>query len=282
LHRHARGLDVRVEDTTEQLAALAVQGPSARRVLAPLVDFDLGQMPFFRVRPAKIAGVRGWISRTGYTGDLGYELFVDAAHAPAVWDAVTESGAPFQLQPFGLDALDVVRIEAGFVLNGVDYFSARTAVIEARKSTPDEVGLGFCVELEREVRFVGQDAVERERERGSAWDLVGVEVDWQELDALYRSYGLPPHLAPVASRLAVPVYAADGRTQVGQLTSQTWSPVLKRYIGLATVRRGSHDAGSALRVEHSVEYERRTVSAKVVERTFFDPPRKRDTQRAAT
>lgn len=275
LQRHAGGLEVTLEDTTESLAALALQGPLAREVLGPVVDFDLGAMPFFRARPAKIAGVAGWVARTGYTGDLGYEVFVPPEGALRVWDALVAAGRPVLLTPFGLDALDVTRIEAGFVLQGVDYFSARGALIEARKSTPDEIGLGFCVDLHRATRFVGQSAVEAERVRGPAWDLVGVELDWEELDALYRSYDLPPHLAPAASRLAVPVYAADGRTQVGQVTSQTWSPLLKRYLGLATVRRSEAALGTPLRVEHTVEYERRTVRATVVPRTFFDPERKR-------
>lgn len=282
LHRNARGLDVRIDDRTEDLGALAVQGPLSRSCLAPLVDFDLGKMPFFRVRPAKIAGVSGWIARTGYTGDLGYEVFVDAADAVRVWDAAFEAGARFGLTPFGLDALDVTRIEAGFVLQGVDYFSARTAVIPSRKSTPDEIGLGGCVELDgRAVRFLGQDKVEAERAAGSVWDLVGVELDWSELDGLYRAYGLPPQLGPVASRLAVPVYAEDGRTQIGQVTSSTWSPVTKRYLCLATVRRPHNALGSEVRVEHTVEYERRSVAGRVVPRTFYDPPRKRATVGAA-
>jgi aminomethyltransferase len=275
LARNARGLQVEITETTESLAGLALQGPLSRDVLAGLVDFDLGAMPFFRARAARIAGVAGWVARTGYTGDLGYELFVPPDGAERVWDALLEAGRPSLLAPFGLDALDVTRIEAGFVLQGVDYFSARGALLESRKSTPDEVGLGFCVELDRRTPFVGQDAVEVERRTGSRWDLVGIELDWEELDGLYRSYDLPPHLAPVASRLAVPVYAEDGRTQVGQVTSQTWSPVLKRYLGLATVRRSEGAHGTHLRVEHTVEYERRTVKATVVPRTFFDPERKR-------
>jgi aminomethyltransferase len=275
LGRHARGLDVTIEDTTERYAALAVQGPLARQVLAGLVDFDLGPMPFFRVRHARIAGARGWVSRTGYTGDLGYEVFVEAADAVRVWDALIEAGAPFGLTPFGLDALDVTRIEAGFILQGVDYFSARAALLESRKSTPDEIGLGSTVDLDRGTPFLGQDQVIAERARGSVWDLVGIELDWAEIERLYHGYGLPPHLAPAASRLAVPVYADDGRTQVGQATSHTWSPILKKPLALATVRRPFHALGTTLRVEHTVEYERRTVKGTVVPRTFFDPERKR-------
>lgn len=281
LHRHARGLDVQIEETTERYAALAIQGPLSRDVLSPLADFDIGQMPFFRARSAKLGNIPVTLSRTGYTGDLGYEIFVDAADALPLWDMLTEVGLRYQLTPFGLDALDVVRIEAGFVLQGVDYFSARGALIESRTSTPDEIGLGSCVELERSTRFIGQDAVEAERARGPVWDLVGLELSWEDLERLYHGFGLPPHLAPAASRLAVPVYADDGRTQVGQATSLTWSPVLKRFLALATVKRPHHTIGTALRVEHTVEFERRTVRATVVPRTFFDPARKRATTKNA-
>lgn len=279
LERNARGLQVRIEDTTERWAVLAVQGPMAREVLASVVDFELGAMPFFRVRPASIAGARGWIARAGYTGDLGYELFVDPQDAPRVWDAVMEAGRARLIVPAGLDTLDVARIEAGFILPGVDYHGARGALIASRKVTPDDIGLGGCVELERATPFCGQAEVVADRRRGPTWDLVGVEIDWEELDALYRSEGLPPVLAPVASRLAVPVYAGDGRTQVGQVTSCTWSPLLKRYLALASVRRPNHEPGTELRVEHTVEYTRRTVGARVVPRTFFDPPRKRSVER---
>lgn len=277
LGRLARGLDVAIVDQTDALAALAVQGPAARTILASVVDIDLGPMPFFRVRAARIGGAPGWISRTGYTGDLGYELFVPRHDAERVWDAVIAAGAPHGLVPFGLDTLDVLRIEAGFILQGVDYFSARSALIDARKSTPDEIGLGSTVDLERDVPFVGQEQVVAERARGSTWDLVGVELDWEEIARLYQGYDLPPHFAPAASRLAVPVYAGDGRTQIGQVTSHTWSPITKRYLALATVRRPYHAEGTTLRVEYTVEYERRAVKGTVVPRTFFDPARKKAT-----
>ncbi|MCB9686994.1 MAG: aminomethyl transferase family protein [Alphaproteobacteria bacterium] len=279
LRRNARGLDVSIEDTTERWAALAVQGPASRDVLAGLVDFELPAMPFFRCRAATIAGVRGWVSRTGYTGDLGYEVFVGAADAERVWDAILGAGRTRLVVPMGLDALDVVRIEAGFVLSGVDYHGSRAAMIESRKVTPDDAGLGFCVDLERSTPFCGQSEVVRDRDVGPTWDIVGIELDWAELEGLYHREGLPPHLAPVACRIPVPVYAADGRTQVGQVTSQTWSPILKRYLCLASVRRPHHAIGGRLRIEHTVEYERRTVGGTVVPRTFFDPPRKREVVR---
>lgn len=275
--RQERGLRVQVTDRSEALCALALQGPLSRAILSELVDFELGKMRFFRVRRMKLAGRDVWVSRTGYTGDLGYELWIEPQDALPIWDALLEAGKPYDLEPVGLDALDVARIEAGFVLQGVDYVSARAALTEARKSTPDECGLGWTVDLDRETRFVGQDAVEAERARGARWAFVGLELDWASLEALYEEYGLPPRLAPEASRLPVPIYAPDGRKQVGQVTSSTWSPVLKRYLALGQVYAAHGAEGAAVRVEHTVDFDRRQVPARVCGRPFFDPPRKRET-----
>lgn len=277
LHRFARGLDVEIADSTESLCALALQGPRSRAILGQIVDFPLDRMPFFRVREARIAGRPGWVSRTGYTGDLGYEIWVAPDDALAVYDALTEAGRPHDLLPIGLDALDVLRIEAGFVLQGHDYTSARAALIPSQLSTPDECGLGFTVDLDRETPFVGQEAVIAERQRGSGWAFVGLELSWPELESLYDELGLPPHLAPEACRIPVPIYSADGRRQVGQVTSSTWSPLLKRYLALGQVRAPHGAVGGRLRVEHTVEFQRRQVHATVCERPFYDPPRKRHT-----
>jgi aminomethyltransferase len=265
---------VEIEDTTHKLAALALQGPRSRAVLNQVVDFDLDRMRFFRVRRMKLAGKDVWVSRTGYTGDLGFEIWMQNEDALACWDAIVEAGAPHRLEPIGLDALDVSRLEAGFVLQGVDYFSARTALIESRKSSPWEAALGQTVELDREP-FVGQDALRAERTAGSKWALVAVELSWPELEALYDQWDLPPALAPVAWRTAVPIYGPDGRTQVGQATSGTWSPLLKKNIAMATVLTRYGAPGTRLKMEYTVEYERRTVTATVVEKPLFDPERKR-------
>lgn len=284
-HRHARGYDVEIEDSTDRICGLALQGPLARTVLKPLVAFDMDKMRFFRVRKTTLAGHPVWISRTGYTGDLGFEIMMDNEVALPVWDALIEAGRVHGIEPIGLDALDVTRIEAGFVLQGNDYISAMHCMIEPRKSTPDEVGLGWTVDLDR-APFIGQRALLKEREQGPVWDLVGLELNWAELDALYQSYGLPPHLAPIACRLAVPVYDVGG-VQIGQSTSSTWSPTCKRYLALATVKKPMAAIGTRLEIEHTVEFERRRVTATVVDKPFFDPPRKkstpgRPTPRAAT
>jgi aminomethyltransferase len=278
LHKQSRGFAVELRDTSDTICALALQGPTSRRILRGIVAFDMDKMRFFRQQRTLLAGRPVWISRTGYTGDLGFEIFMDPADALPVWDAIVAAGRGLGLEPVGLDALDVVRIEAGFVLQGVDYVSAARCIIPERKSTPSEAGLGWTVELEREP-FIGQAALRAEAARGPAWDLVGLELDWAELEALYTRHGLPPQLAPIASRSPLPVYDAHG-TQVGQVTSSTWSPTLKKSLALASVRTPFHALGTRLRVEHTVEYVRHTVPATIVERPFFDPPRKRETPAA--
>ncbi len=272
LQRLGRGMQVRIEDASASLAALALQGPNARAVLAACSDADLDGLRFFRVTTAKLDGVDVWITRTGYTGDLGYEIWTQSENALRMWDALVAAGTAFGLRPCGLDALDMTRIEAGFVLAGVDYFSAPRVVLESRKSTPNEIGLGWTIDLERDP-FIGQDALRREKKYGSAWQLVGLEVDWATLEALYDSYGLPTYLPAEACRSALPVYR--GRRQVGQATSHTWSPLLKKQLSLATVRLEDAALGNELQIEHTVEFERRTTKAMIVPMPFFNPTRKR-------
>jgi aminomethyltransferase len=272
LARHARGLDVAIEDTSRTLAALALQGPTSRAVLRELVGPAIDDLRFFRATPARVVGHGVVVTRTGYTGDLGYELWVANEGALALWDALVEAGAPHGLVPLGLDALDVARVEAGFVLMGVDYFSARAAMIESQAATPFEIGLGWTVKLEREP-FVGQAALRAAAQRGPRRELVGVEIDWAAYEALYEEVGLPPALHAETCRLGAPVYV-DGR-QVGQLTSRTWSPALKAYVGLASVLAEHAALGTPLEAEVTIEYERRRCAARVVKKPFFDPERKR-------
>ncbi|HEV8630070.1 MAG TPA: aminomethyltransferase family protein [Thermoanaerobaculia bacterium] len=271
-----RGMKVTLEDSSARLAALALQGPRSREILRAVADADMDALKFFGATRANIAGIPGWITRTGYTGDLGYEAWVEKAEAPRLWDALMEAGQPHGITPAGLDALDVSRIEAGFILLGVDYFSAPKVVLEARKSTPDEIGLGWLVDLERPrfPRFIGRDAIEAERTRGAAWALVGLEVSWEALESLYEGFSLPPNLPATARRDGLPVYDGEGK-QVGKVTSHTWSPILKKYIALASLLAPHAKPGTVLQMEHTVEFERRKVPAKVVKTPFFDPERKR-------
>jgi aminomethyltransferase len=271
--RHARGFDVAIEDVSTHVAALALQGPRARRILESVCDGgDVGALRFFHATQSKIAGVPLDVTRTGYTGDLGYEIWMPAERALPVWDALMEAGAPHALLPLGLDALDVCRVEAGFILLGVDYFSARRCMTDAQKSTPYELGLGWTVHTRRGP-FLGRDALRREKGKGARWALIGLVVDWVELEDLYDSFGLPPQLPGHAWRTAVPVY--DDGSQVGQATSGSWSPILKQNLALASVHAAHAVPGKRLQIEVTVEYQRRRVSATVTDTPFFDPERKR-------
>jgi aminomethyltransferase len=273
LHALGRGLDVTIEDSSARLAALALQGPTSRDILRGAGATEIDKIKFFGVARAEIDGIPVWISRTGYTGDLGYEVWVENGKALAIWDTLIAAGKPHGIEPVGLDALDVTRIEAGFVLLGVDYYSSRKVVLESRKSTPHELGFGWMVDLNRG-NFIGRDAIAAEIERGSAWHLVGLEVSWEELEALYSGFNLPPSLPVAASREGLPIYTEGGQ-QVGQATSHTWSPILKKYLAIASVRGGHEAKGTKLQIEHTVEYERRRVTATVATPPFYNPERKR-------
>jgi len=190
-----------------------------------------------------------------------------------VWDALVANGRAYGLEPAGLDAMDVTRVEAGFLLNGVDYYPATRCLIEDRKSTPYELGLGWMVNVARDP-FIGRDALALEKQMGSSRYLVGLEVDWDEYEALFRMRGLPPDVHPGGWRDARPVYDTRG-VFVGQATSGAWSPLLKKNLALATLKRRYTAPGTHVRFEVTVEYERRTVKATVVDTPFFNPERKR-------
>lgn len=270
----SRGLDLSIEDSTESCAALAIQGPRSRAILENCAGGSIGALRYFRHCRTSVAGFAVEISRTGYTGDLGYEIWTQRDHALDLWDAVIEAGRPHRIEPVGLDALDILRIEAGYVLNGVDYFDARTCFIPSRKSTPDEIGLGWTIELERGV-FTGCAAILHERSLAPRWRFVGLQLDWDEFEALHVNAGLPPAVPLHAWRNAVPVFDRDGG-QVGQATSGAWSPILKSNLALATVEARLAKPGTELRVEVTVEYTRQSVKAIVRPLPFFDPPRKRN------
>jgi len=270
--QNSLGLDVQIEDISEKVAALALQGPTSGKLLHAAAEANIAGLKYFRVTHGKIAGVPVDISRTGYTGDLGYEIWVPWKDAIKVFDALMEKGRAFDIHPAGMVALDIARIEAGLILIEVDYISSKKSLIEEQRYTPGEIGLGKLVDLKKE-SFVGREALAMEAKKGGpARRLVGLEVNWNEVEALYEKIGMAPQVPSTASRVAVPVYR-EGR-QVGKATSTTWSPTLKRMIALATVGRESAAIGTNLSLELTVEAARKTVSAKVVALPFFNPARK--------
>jgi aminomethyltransferase len=274
LRLNARRLDVEIEDQTEALAALALQGPLSRDVLEAASQSSLAELPYFGRRELAIGGVPIDVSRTGYTGDLGYELWIPVGDALTVWDALAQTGTSYGLRAAGILALDVVRVEAGLIMAGVDYISAHHALIPEQRYSPYELGLDRLVKLDKDVPFVGRAALRREQETGGPpRRLVGLDLDWADLERLYAAHGLAPALSPNAWRDEIPIY--DFGQQVGRATSGSWSLVLKKNLAMGTVAAASAEIGTELEMEWTVEGERGRIGAEVVELPFFDPPRKR-------
>jgi glycine cleavage system T protein (aminomethyltransferase) len=270
---NATGLHVDIEDVSAEVAALALQGPKSRAVLEAASGEDWGDMRYFRRRMTRIGGLTVDVTRTGYTGDLGYELWVDAARAAELWDALFRAGSGYGLRPVGMQALDVLRVEAGLILLDSEFTSVRNAFSLEQEYSPYELGLGRLVDLGKR-RFVGKRALVAEQAAGGpARRLVGMEFDWDDVEAAFARHGLPAVLAAGTSRSAVPVYR--GSRQVGRATSVTWSPVLKRVIALGIVEESVSRVGSGLQVEWTVEGARERAGATVVKLPFLDLARKR-------
>jgi aminomethyltransferase len=272
LHMNAVGMEVSIEDISERMGALSLQGPLSRDILSRAAAVDVSSLQYFRMIEGAVRGIPVAISRTGYTGDLGYEIWVDAAEAVALWDALMEAGKPYGLTPAGVWAMDIARIEAGLIMLDVDYYSAHHALIEARKSTPYEINLGWAVSAGKGP-FNGRRALAAERARGAAWGFVGLEVDWESFERLFRAHGLPPQIPNIAWRMSAPVYR-DGK-QIGYATSGCWSPILKKSLALAHLRAPRFAAGTPVKLEVTVEHRRETADAVVRKLPFFEPERKK-------
>ena len=270
LEANALGLDVSIEDVSDSIAALSLQGPLSAAILRELGD--LPALKYFRIARATVRGIPVEVSRTGYTGDLGFELWLAREHALPLWDALMEVGAAYGLQAAGMLALDVARIEAGLMLIDVDYVPAKKALIENQKSSPYELDLAWAVNLDKE-NFVGRQALAAEKARGPQWQFVGVEIGWPGLERLYAEMGLATRLPQTAWRMSVPIYS--GAEQAGYATSGGWSPLLKRYLTLAHLRSPFAAPGRPLEIEITVEHRRKRAAAQVVKKPFFDPERKR-------
>jgi aminomethyltransferase len=269
--QNALGLAVKIDDISEQTAALALQGPTSGKLLHAVADADITNLKYFRVTHGRIAGVPVDISRTGYTGDLGFEIWMPWKDAVRVWDKLMNEGEVFDIHPAGMVALDIARIEAGLILIEVDYTSSKKALIESQRYSPAEIGLGKLVDLKKET-FVGRAALAAKENKGAERALVGLEINWNEVEALYDKMGMAPQVPSMASRVAVPIY--HGGKHIGKATSTTWSPTLKKMIALASIERDYAASGSTVNMEMTVESVRHTVSAKIVPMPFFSPPRK--------
>ncbi len=272
LLQNAQRLDVEVQDITVQTGALALQGPRSRAILSQLADVD--KLRYFHQIQTKVDGFDVVISRTGYTGDLGYELWVEAEHANKLYDAVWAAGKDYNILPAGILALDMVRVEAGFIMVDVDFRSCTYCVTDDQMSTPYEIGLGWTVHMDKGP-FIGKAALEKEKRQGSAWSLVGLDISLEELEKLFDARALPLDLPCATWRGVVPLFDSLTNRQVGYATSGVWSPLLKRYIALATVQSRYAKLGTVMKMEALIDTDRRHVSARVVQKPFLDPARKK-------
>ena len=272
LHMNAAGMQVRIADVSEGVGALSLQGPLSRAILQSVSPADFGALKYFRLVETTIRDLPVTISRTGYTGDLGYEIWVEAPRAAALWDALIEAGSRFGMTPAGVWALDTARIEAGLIMLDVDYFSSHHALIEARKSSPYEINLAWTVSPTKGP-FNGRRALAAERTHGPAWGFVGLEVEWTSFERLFAVHHLPPHLSNIAWRSSAPVYRSG--VQVGYATSGCWSPLLKKSLALAHLRSPHFAPGTEVELEVTVEHRRERARATVRKLPFFDPERKK-------
>jgi aminomethyltransferase len=271
---NATGLDVEIDDTSEATAGLALQGRLSRHVLERATGQDWFDLRYFRRRPATIAGVDLDVTRTGYTGDLGYELWIPVGEALAVWDRLFEVGADYGIRPAGIQALDICRLEASLILIEAEYTSARHAFAPELKYSPFEIGLGRLVKFDKAAEFTGKRALLAERDAGGPERrLVGLDLDWSAIEAMYARHDLAPQISPLVQRAPVPVHREG--IQVGRATSVGWGPTIKKMVGFGSVDKGLTKLGTRLSVEWTVEGERGKVGASVVPMPFLDLDRKR-------
>jgi aminomethyltransferase len=270
------GFDVSIEDTSEEVVGIALQGPTSRDLLQKLTSVDLSALKFWRCAVADVCGSTSLISRSGYTGDLGFEIFVSPNDAEKIWDSAMDLAADYQMRPCGLVALDMTRIEAGLPMLDAEFISAKRTLFEVQKCSPFELGVGWMCKLDGDF-FVGRDALIQEKENGtSRWNTVGIDLDVTYIEKYFREFQMPLHLPEQSWTEPVPIYADEAQEElIGRGTSGMWSPLLKRYIVIARVPPRFAALGSGFFIEEMIEAKAFSIPAKVVEMPFFDPPRKR-------
>jgi glycine cleavage system T protein (aminomethyltransferase) len=269
LSMNSVGLDVEITEVTDKVAALSFQGPNSRKILNKVADDPVDGLKYFRLMQNQVDGIPVTISRTGYTGDLGFEIWMDAKDALTIWDALMDAGADYGITPVGILAMDMARVEAGLFMIEVDYTSTNHAWIEPQKSSPFELGLDWTVALDKQGYFVGRRALEREKREGSLWKLMGLEVEWEGMERLFKDVGLPPQIPGMAMRGSLPILV--GNVQVGYSSTSTWSPLLKKYIALAHLQKPYYEVGTDVRMEITVEHHRQHAPGRVVKLPFYEP-----------
>jgi aminomethyltransferase len=268
-------LAVTVEEVSLEIGALAVQGPRSRDLLSRLVP-EVAGLPFFGLTTGTIADRPVTVSRTGYTGDLGYEIWVEAGDALTVWDALWDAVDGHGVLPYGMSALYMLRIEAGLLLLGVDFNSSRFAFNDAHRSTPLELGWRWMFKglADDDRPFIGRRALEREiAEKAHRWSMVGLVVDWQDYDRVYSAAGLIPPKDHRPLHEDWMVYD-DDRRRVGYASSVMYSPVLQRHIALARVRPDLGKPGTRVFLEFTVDHHYEQVAAHVARLPLYNPERK--------
>ncbi len=271
---NATGLDVDIADVSDDTAALALQGRLSREVLQDATGQDWTDLRYFGRRPTEIAGVQVDVTRTGYTGDRGYELWMPKSDAVHVWDRIFEVGQRYGIHPVGIRAMDVARVEAGLILIEAEYTSARHAIAPEQQYSPFELAFDRMVHFGKTSDFNGRRALQAEQKAGGPERrLVGMHLDWAGIEGMYARHGLAPAISPFVHRDPIPVYK-EGR-HIGRATSTTWGPTIKKMVTFGSVDKQHAALGSRLSVEWTVEGERGKVGATVVPMPFFDPERKR-------
>ncbi len=268
-------LDVTIEDVSEHFGMLAVQGPRSREILGQLTS-DVNHLKYFDHTPSKIGKASVTISRTGYTGDLGFEVLVGAEDALDVFDQVVEAGSGRGFRPFGEDALLMTRIEAGLILIDVEFSSSRLAYNDDERVTPRELGFGWMLrKVDADDRpFIGRKALIREaRDKTSRWSTVGLVVDWKHYDDLYNAARLIPPKDETPLAWESMLYDGEGQ-RIGYATSLMYSPVLQRHIAMARVHPDQAAAGNTVHLELTINHEYQTVRADVARMPLFNPTRK--------
>jgi len=270
------GFDVAIEDVSEELAGIALQGPTSRDLLQKLTSVDLSALKFWHCTNADVCGRPTLISRTGYTGDLGFEIFVRPDDAEQIWDAVMTLAPDYQMRPCGLIALDMTRIEAGLPQIDAEFISSKQTLFEVQKISPLELGLAWMCKLDGDF-FVGRDALIEEKTKGtSRWNTVGIELDVTYIEKYCREFGMPLHLPDQSWTEAVPIYADEAQEKlIGRGTSGMWSSLLKKYIVIARIPPQYGKPGSRFYIEEVIEAKAFSIPATVVKMPFFDPPRKK-------